>query len=119
MLTGSRASGRAAHDLGHDRAVCHIYDTVEHQHRILFRARVGCLILAEVGRYVPKQYECILPAVEQEWRARLKDEIAFKEIAEILAGCVDAEGVSDEAIKADVWDGEIRLLRVIPHTRHG
>jgi len=100
-------------------AVCPIYGIVEHQHRIPFRAKIGCLMLAQVGRYVPKEYECIWPAIEQELRARAKDGVALQEIAEVLTGCVDAEDVSDEAIERDVWDGKRRLLRVIPHTRHG
>ena len=115
MLAESRAGGRAAQDLGHDRAVCPIYGIVEHQHWIPFRAKIGCLMLAEVGRYVPKDYECIWLAIEQEWRARPKDGVALQEIAEVLTGRADAEGVSDEAIKADVWDGERCLLRVIVH----
>ena len=119
MLAESRASGRAPQDLGYDRAVCHVYCMVKHEHWMPFRAKVGCLMLAQVGRNVPKQYECILPAVGQEWRARPKDGVALQEITEVLTGCIDSEGVSNEAIKADVWDDERRLLRAIPQTRHG
>jgi len=119
MLAESRARGRAPQYLRHDVAVCPIYGHSRAPASDTLPGQDWMLMLAQVGRYVPKEYECILLAVEQEWLARAKDGVALQEIAEVLTGCVDAEGVSDESIKADVWDGERCLLRVIPHTRHG